>query len=658
MDYLPTDRITLKEALKHPFFRPIKKQYPGRYPSIDQSLPKLEESPLEEESKEKSLSKEASASDAEKSEEKKSEYSSSASAEMKEISDKVEKIKEELGISTVDGGKISEGGTISEAVTAPAIEQPTDSGNTVEPKKSNNLLPEPQEEPESVRFRRSKNLSPETPRPDVITVDESESVQEARRARRQRRAEREAKLAAEKAAEEQSEAAQARRERRARRAAAQTEKTLSEDSKSESEALTPRQTRKLKRADAVNDDFNEPEVPATAYARKLSNKTEKEPEVTFPRKLSNKMDDAELPLAAVHRKLSNKSDKEEDLLTRLARKALKAELEKNAYLGESFGSDDGSSKASAKEGSEEKHEVAKPWRARMEEIEREVAEEEARETEARKARKDSKHEVEQLKPEPSMKSIFEFFKKSTPEKKISIYPELSSAKNKSASPAAQEDKNVQKEQKKCDREGHCEPESIGCGSLDLGLSNQVNESKAPDLQAQLGEIMVTPPTPTTPVKFKSIASIETESVGNVTSSKADEVPVVATEVVQDTQHVVESEDTGVPDNQVMSEPDSEEFQSVAEFESVPEGKGETGATSMDSGDDVFLSEPENMETASSPSPPQGNNHVKPRDYSMVVESGPCQIYLEPEPPDITQVEEPEVEEKPQGGKRRKSRKKK
>ncbi|KAK3088716.1 hypothetical protein FSP39_022949 [Pinctada imbricata] len=297
LDYLPSDRIPLKEALKHPFFRQIKKQYPGRYPSIDQSLPRLTESPMEEGAKEKSLSKDTTDAQASNESEGKKSKENSSTSEKKEPSGQTE----DQEMKTDDASASAKDSSDSKETEAKEPEEATKSeyGNT--------LLPEGHEDmdPESVRNRRSKNISPETPKPNVITVEESESVQEARRARQKRRAEREAKLAAEKAAEDQSEAAKARRERRARRAAvAQSEQTLSEESLESEVAVTPRQNRRLRRADAVNDDAESEEFVPIA-----------------PPKIPPK-----------------EIDKGEDLLTRLTKKALKAELEKKAS-GESFDSD-------------------------------------------------------------------------------------------------------------------------------------------------------------------------------------------------------------------------------------------------------------------------------------------------------------------------------
>ncbi|KAK3088119.1 hypothetical protein FSP39_014932 [Pinctada imbricata] len=256
-----------------------------------------------------------------------------------------------------------------------------------------------------------------------------------------------------------------------------------------------------------------------------------------------------------------------------------------------------------------------------------------------------------------MRSIFDFFKKSTPEKKIQIYPELSSTKKK-ASPSP-----FSIAQEEPDNAGNA-----GCDTKNENCTEQLGEKLVKDEQSKsegsvtehenLNAILVTPPTPTSPInqafqpdvnKDEIQGKEEASFVSEVSNQNFQAIEQATDPTDQKGTATCNTEISGTTEHHHTSELDSEEFQSVTD--------GGDTITRMDSGDEVFVSAVESPPDSAAAS--SKAKEVKPRDYSMAIESGPSQIYLEPEPPDIGAEEGAEgdnAEKSSNSGKRKKSRK--
>ncbi|XP_061179583.1 cyclin-dependent kinase-like 5 isoform X2 [Saccostrea echinata] len=706
LDYLPNERITLKEAMKHQFFRPIHKQYPGRYPSIDQV---------------RSMSTEKSTEKAPQNEDEKDGICRSKSRskeqekmELDSVPEKTEKVTKELNIPDMivekpekslyelfPGAKLSRANpaenlssketemkvsdqkrdslkflSVLEKQDSQASSE-TDSDKFLKVTDGDTLADDNDMEGGSKesRKRRSKRPSPEIPVPDV---EESESVQEARKARQARRAEREAKLAAEMA--EHEDALEARRARRLRRAAANADQR-SEDS-TESEQSLVSQSRRLRRTEAVNDDSYEPEKP------------DDNPDAISEKKTKNMNNEESLKLPTI-----DSSSQNEDLYTRLARKALKNELQKNTKEGRKDSLPSTNPPPDFEPVKEMKREEspATRRRTRMEEIEKEIAEEEAREEAERKARKNSRQGVPdqgKAKLEPSMRSIFDFFKKSTPDTVIKIYPELSSQKKKSASPLVEQGEIKALESSTSETCGNrpSSPVDVVAPSEPHLLQEENSsipskeENKSMDIPSQeAAEIMVTPPTPT--VEQKTLSSLDASGIKvkeqdeqknfeenkPVSNNKVD-VPMETQQIESDQVQANESEEVEMneaplveksegklinnksdevvvekSEDMVVEKSEDSVSQSVeAQVEQASEEQFNEGFAKEKQEDPSAEKEPENVcndsdefKSASENASPvvtkteseKASKPLKPCDYSMFVEPGPCQVYLEPEPPD-------------------------
>ncbi|XP_022287356.2 uncharacterized protein LOC111100034 isoform X3 [Crassostrea virginica] len=678
LDYLPNERITLKEAMKHQFFRPIHKQYPGRYPSFNEvRSASAEKAPEAEDEKDGICRSKSRSTEQEK-------------MELDGIPEKPEKINvpdviverpEKTLFEMFPGAKKilakPAESVISNEPEVKESEQKKDSEQSLKVMEEQDSLASSETDSDMVskagdkdsltvdngddsnptpeRKRRSRKPSPEIVNPDV---EGSEIVQESRKARRARRAEREAKLAA-----EMEESAEARRARRARRMGMNEQ--MSGES-TESDHSTVRQGRRLKRTEAVNDEAYDPE--------KLDNK----PDVISEKTAKNNDYDETLKLPT-----ENETNDNEDLYTRLARKALKAELEKNVPEGTGRKDSIPTSKPPTAESVKDFSKEDSPSmrrRARLKEIEREVAEEEAREEAERRARRNSRQDgPDPTKPkaEPSMRSIFDFFKKSTPDTMLKIYPDLSSQKNKSTSPLV--DKGEINPLEGCASET-CEnrPSSLVdvVAPSERPLLQEGNDSipskeeNAPDVSAQetnVTDVMVTPPTPNVEQKamvpteleehkqeekdlqnkeekieiasdVKDVDTVETkEEAGNDAIQAKEDNDVEMIEVTEKSKEIVSA---FVEAEKVQEDIEAEKEQKDTKVE---EESSEAG-TVVQSAEKESEKVPDDMEELKSaeggvlpvvtqtkskkPNPP-----LKPCDYSMIVEPGPCQVYLEPEPPD-------------------------
>lgn len=673
LDYLPNERITLKEAMKHQFFRPIHKQYPGRYPSIDEFRSASAEKVPENEDEKDGICRSKSRS---KEQEK---------MELDSIPEKSEKVTTDLKIPDViverpektlfemfpGAKKIFAKKTPNEAPSETEVKVPeekadseqalkvleeqdsvasseTDSDRVSKASDKDTLAVDDNEEtgtetkPE--RKRRSRKPSPETP---MLDVEGSEIVQEARKARRARRAEREAKLAAEMA--EQMDAVEARRARRARRGGMADQ--VSEES-TESDHSAVRQGRRLKRTEAVNDDTYDPEKP------------DDKPDLISEKASKNIDNEESLKLPT-----EDSSNADEDLYTRLARKALKAELEKSIPEGAVRKDSLPSSKPPTGTELNKEDSPSTRRRARLKEIEREVAEEEAREEAERRARRNSRQDgpdPTKPKPEPSMRSIFDFFKKSTPDTVLKIYPDLSSQAKKSASPLVDQGEintldNSASET--CDNRPSSLVDVVAPSETALlqegDSSIPSKEECATDIPSQetsVADIMVTPPTPNVEQKTLILAdpgnnkeeqdlqesgeqneisadaksdvpSEENEEVEN-SQSKANENDVDMMEDVKKSEEMV-SESLEAETESVLKEVNDQSSGEVPEAQSA--GKE---AENVPDESDEFKSASESISPdVTSPRNEKPKAPLKPCDYSMIVEPGPCQIYLEPEPPE-------------------------
>ncbi|XP_055998380.1 cyclin-dependent kinase-like 5 isoform X3 [Ostrea edulis] len=708
LDYIPNERVTLKEAMKHPFFRPIHKQYPGRYPSFDEMQSMSTEKAADDEDEKDGICRSKSRS---KEQEK---------MELDSIPEKPEKITAELKIPDViverpektlyemfPGVKKLQAkhaeNVFSSEVKPKASDEKIDTDqslNVLEKQDSlassesdldklskttdkdtlavdNNVESVPKE-----RKRRSRKPSPDTPKPDV---EESEFVQEARKARRARRAEREAKLAAEMA--EHEDAAEARRARRAKRGVL-TADQLSEES-TESDHSTVRQGRRLKRTEAVNDDSYDPEKPddkPDAISEKTTKTAENEENFRLP---------------------TQNTSTDEDLYTRLARKALKAEFEKDV---DGHGRKDSLPSAGHPAASESVKETKKEEspstrrRTRLEEIEKEIAEEEAREEAERRARKNSRQDGPdplKPKPEPSMRSIFDFFKKSTPDSVIKIYPDLSSKKIKSTSPLVEQGEIKPLESyssETCENRPSSLVDVVAPSEPHLLqeensiLSKENAKDTTPSQEGSDTQVMVTPPTPTTEQKVlhsphlgeeenqkqdvpkdvdedKVVSDIQDDvpmetKEETKEQAEASEVQAVANDDVEMSEAGEQSEEivsSSVEANDELGAAQSEE--GCADEESIVQSV-EKETDDLENDSDEFKSASESTSSCATPlESVKPSKPLKPCDYSMFVEPGPCQIYLEPEPPDNVEAQpactgdSPSVKEgeSPKGDKKKRRR---
>ncbi|XP_062584459.1 uncharacterized protein LOC134246158 isoform X3 [Saccostrea cucullata] len=688
LDYLPNERITLKEAMKHQFFRPIHKQYPGRYPSIDQVRSmSTEKAPQNEDEKDGICRSKSRSKEQEK-------------MELDSVPEKTEKVTKDLNIpdmivekpekslyelfpgakslrtnpaENISSKETEVSDQKMDSLKVLGVLEKQDSQASSETDKDN--LGDDNDLESGSRKRRSKRPSPEISVPDV---EESESVQEARKARQARRAEREAKLAAEMA--EHEDALEARRARRLRRAAANADQR-SEDS-TESEQSLASQSRRLRRTEAVNDDSYEPEKP------------DDNPDTISEKKTKTMNNEESLKLPTI-----DSSNQNEDLYTRLARKALKSELQKSAL--EDSRRRDSLPSANPPSDFEPVMEVkreespATRRRTRMEEIEKEIAEEEAREEAERKARKNSRQggpDQAKAKLEPSMRSIFDFFKKSTPDSVIKIYPELSSQKKKSASPLVGQGEIKALESSTTETCGNrpsspvdvvapSEPNLLQEEDSSIPSKEENKSMDIPPQEESAAEIMVTPPTPTVEQKTLSsdIKVKEQEEQKNceentALSNQKDDVPMETQQKENDQIQAIGNKEVEM--NEIPSVEESDEVvinnkseegvvekseevvveksedsvnQSVeALVEQASEGQNDEGFAKEKQEDPTAEKEPENASNDSDefksasesmspvvtqPESEKGRKPLKPCDYSMFVEPGPCQVYLEPEPPD-------------------------
>lgn len=709
LDYLPNERVTLKEAMKHQFFRPIHKQFPGRYPSIDEFRSASAEKVPENEDEKDGICRSKSRS---KEQEK---------MELDSIPEKSEKVTTDLKIPDViverpektlfemfpGAKKIFAKKAPNVAISETEVKEPeekadseqalkvleeqdslasseTDSDRVSKASDKDTLAVDDNEEtgtetkPE--RKRRSRKPSPETP---MLDVEGSEIVQEARKARRARRAEREAKLAAEMA--EQMDAVEARRARRARRAGMADQ--VSEES-TESDHSAVRQGRRLKRTEAVNDDTYDPEKP------------DDKPDLISEKASKNIDNEESLKLPT-----EDSSNPDEDLYTRLARKALKAEFEKS--IPEGAGRKDSLPSSKPPTVSKPVTELNKEdspstrRRARLKEIEREVAEEEAREEAERQARRISRQDgpdPTKPKPEPSMRSIFDFFKKSTPDTVLKIYPDLSSQVKKSTSPLVDQGEintldNSASET--CDNRPSSLVDVVAPSETALlqegDRSIPSKEECATDIPSQetsVADIMVTPPTPN--VEQKTLVSADLEKnnkeeqdlqeSGEKNENSADaknDVPLEKSEEVENAQSKANENDVEMMEDvkkseEMVSESLEAETESVLKEVNdqssgeVPEAQSAgKEAENIPDESDEFKSASESISPdVTSPRNEKPKAPLKPCDYSMIVEPGPCQIYLEPEPPEsmdqaaATGVHSPEAAKGDKKKRRRRPKKKK
>ncbi|XP_052096775.1 cyclin-dependent kinase 12-like isoform X2 [Mytilus californianus] len=145
LEFMPTDRMKLKDAMKHPFFRPVKKQHPNRYPeytptpdreakSKSRRSSRIVEEVKEEEAREKAEEKKADAACAMQCDD--GNLAPQLSIDEKDVDDvRYEHIlKDEEARTKID----SERGPLQHGINLPALEEEKSHS---EPKIMNNLKP-------------------------------------------------------------------------------------------------------------------------------------------------------------------------------------------------------------------------------------------------------------------------------------------------------------------------------------------------------------------------------------------------------------------------------------------------------------------------------------------------------------------------------------